>query len=447
ASTTLCDTANNNSSIGCCLCCGDHIVSTNPQKSRPVTQNNFQSYGLQLSTLKATNLNQKTSNGSQIYGRVCFGCHLKKTQNQQGIAANPNNLREKRHCPMPLCISLSANSTASTSSNSTTTSPKRKKLHLKQLPQQWLDMPDDEIKQQLSQELQIPLDVKVGCARCVMRLSRRLTGLTSNNRNANLDQKLIDNTNQHLSSPSIATIDSSLMLKEDFRKVWSSPEDQEKLRSMIRTYGKNWATISATGFDHQKTPQDCYKAFVLFKSEFQLVAPLKEFYQSIGRPWNSAVDSGEESDGDNGSSVGGAIDGDLSGDDTTASSLDGNANNNESDTASASSSVGGKPASGDQEAQNSLTKLTGQNIGSSNLQDFKPLSLSQGSLKSDYDSSATMSADESSNTNENNSGIDRSGSFSFPGSGSRSSANNNQHLSNVKVENKMDEIKSIYYIC
>lgn len=442
ASATICDTANNNnnngsgSSIGCCLCCGDHLVSTNPQKSRPVTQTNFQLYGLQLSALKTTNLNQKTSNGSQIYGRVCFSCHLKKTQHQHGVAY-PNNLREKRQCPMPSCHSSNTNSTTS---NSTTNSPKRKKLHLKQLPQQWLDMSDDEMKRQISQELQIPLDVKIGCARCVMRINRRLAGLTSNNRNANLDQKLTETTNQHLSSASISTVDTSLMLKEDFRKVWSSPEDQEKLRTMIRAYGKNWAAISSTGFDHQKTPQDCYKAFVLFKSEFQLVPSLKEFYQSIGRPWNSAVDSGEDTDGDNGSSVGGAIDGDLSGDDTTASSLDGNINNNESDTASASSSVGGKPAAGDQEAQSSTAK-PGQNTGSSNLQDFKPLSLSQGSLKSDYDSSATMSADESSNTNENNSGIDRSGSFSFPVSGSRSSSNNHQHSNNLKVENKMEDIK------
>ena len=450
---TICDNSGNSSSsssIGCCLCCGDHLVSTNPQKSRPITQNNYQSYGLQLSTLlmNSTTINQKTSNGNQILGRVCFGCHLKKQQQQQ---STNSNLREKRYCPMPLCISTSSsssNANNSTTNTSTNNTPKRKKLHLKQLPQQWLDMLDDnELKQQISKELQIPLDIKIGCARCVMRLNRRLS-----NRTINLDQKLIDNNQQQQltnTSSSITNIDSSSMVKEDFRKVWSSPDDQEKLRTMIRTYGKNWATISSNGsFEQQKTPQDCYKAFVLFKNEFQLVSALKEFYQSIGRPWNSAIDSGEDTDGDNGG--GGGISGD---DDTTASSLDDNQqNNNESDTASASSSSGGggggsgKPtSSGDnhQETQNSLTK------SNQNLQDCKPLSLSQSSLKSDYDSSATMSADESSNnmneTNNNTAtGLDRSsGSFSFPNSGSRSgSSTQQQHSNNVKIETKvMDDLK------
>ncbi|KAH9417417.1 nuclear receptor corepressor 2, partial [Dermatophagoides pteronyssinus] len=326
--------------------------------------NNYQSYGLQLSTLlmNSTTTNQKTSNGNQILGRVCFGCHLKKQQQQQ---STNSNLREKRYCPMPLCISTSSsssNANNSTTNTSTNNTPKRKKLHLKQLPQQWLDMLDDnELKQQISKELQIPLDIKIGCARCVMRLNRRLS-----NRTINLDQKLIDNNQQQQltnTSSSITNIDSSSMVKEDFRKVWSSPDDQEKLRTMIRTYGKNWATISSNGsFEQQKTPQDCYKAFVLFKNEFQL---------------------------------------------------------------------------------NSLTK------SNQNLQDCKPLSLSQSSLKSDYDSSATMSADESSNnmneTNNNTAtGLDRSsGSFSFPNSGSRSgSSTQQQHSNNVKIETKvMDDLK------
>lgn len=401
ASTTVkCDSVNNNTmatndgtncdnsgSVGnssidltnnCCLICKAKIPVNCPLKYRTINPTNIHLYNIKLPSLT----NGSADNGNKIYGRICTRCHQKK------------NVRRQTHCPIPSCFN--------NQNNNSTSGQKRKVKGLKSLPLQWIEMSNDsEIKQKWANELNIPIDAKFGCARCVMRVSRRI-GLVSIR-----DGKTT--SDQLASSPGSALVNSP-STKEDIRKLWLDNGEIEKLRSLIKLHGKDWSTISANfSSDSPKTSNDCYKAYLYFKNEFQLNSALKEYYQNTGF----------DSDGTDGeimstSSMGGLED--LSGDEAVLS-FDGPNNNNEtSDTASASSSNGcvGKPET---DAVDPTT------ISKSNLQDYKPLSLSQGSLKSDYDSSATMSADESSNTNDN---VDRSsGLYSF----SRSSKFENQNSS------------------
>lgn len=384
---TNCDNSGSGGDLtnNCCLICRAKIPVNCPLKFRTINPTNIHLYNIKLPSLT----NGSTDNGNKIYGRICSRCHLK------------NNVRRQTHCPIPSCFN--------NQNNNSTPGQKRKVKGLKSLPLQWIEMSNDsEIKQRWANELNIPIDAKFGCARCVMRLSRRI-GLVSIR-----DGKTT--SDQLASSPGSALVNSP-SAKEDVRKLWLDNGEIEKLRSLIKLHGKDWTTISANfSSDSPKTSNDCYKAYLYFKNEFQLNAALKEYYQTTG------IDS-DGTDGEimSNSSIGGIED--LSGDEAVIN-FDGTNNNNEtSDTASAASSNGGigKPET-DAVDPTILSK--------SNLQDYKPLSLSQGSLKSDYDSSATMSADESSNTNDN---VDRStGLYSFPRSNKFENQNNSTKTEDFK---------------
>ncbi|KPM10213.1 Myb-Like DNA-Binding protein [Sarcoptes scabiei] len=317
-----------------CLVCGDQIIfgNTDPSNALDCESSNT------------------SNNSNEINKRICLRCHLKK------------NI--KRQCPILSC-----------------NAPKKKAKSLKVLPQQWIEM-SIEIKKDLADELKIPIDAKIGCACCVMRINRRIGLFNKHRKNNQSDSISINTANSSNNRPKNAIGDS---LKEEIRKTWSD-SDIEKLRNLIKNYGKDWAAISLQ-FNSSKSSKDCSRLFSFFKNELKLLNALKEHYSQIGRQYDPETDDEGMSSAE------------VSGDETT-SSLD-EINNNESDTASASSSVGCRQTEPDNEER-------------SNLQDYKPLSLSQGSLKSDYDSSATMSADESSNTNENSAGLEnRSNSFSF----------------------------------
>lgn len=331
--------------IVCCKC-ADRMENCpgGLAKSRPVSQVNMCLYSM-------------TEYRAGL--RVCRKCHQKHV---------------RRQCPISSC------------------NIKRKLKHLKTLPVQWVEMPLEQ-RQRYAAELDIPVDAKIGCARCVMRISRKI-GIVTNSVNTAAPSSDSNTASASGTAGKAAT-------KADIRRCWTEAE-VDQLRMLIRSHGKNWQQIAA-GFGGIKSANDCKKLFCTNKRECNLSSALQEYNESTGKSiggvrsgaTSSSAAAGQDTDSDDELS-------EDSGEETSSvEDLDRN-----SDTASASSQVEGQMAIDEAHIRhgspmiktaNSTGVASSSSIAPpppSSLADLKALSASQGSLKSDYDSSATMSADE-----------------------------------------------------
>lgn len=249
----------------------------------------------------------------------------------------------RRHCPLPSCKT-----------------PRRKVKRLKSLPQQWFDM-NAETRQLFAHELNVPTDVRTACPRCVMRISRRINFMN------NSDQTLINHN----------------------KNSWTELET-ERLKSSLKEVGKDWKAVALQV--GTKNEAECRDFYAKHKYTFNLHKILKQFYIESGK-----TERNHDSDSDD-------YWNDMSEGDSeeTSSAEEGNDRCN-SDTASASSPINKTVDEMDATLKSTVEKTNNKmicppsrnyNEDFNKLQDYKGLSASQTSLKSDYDSSATMSADE-----------------------------------------------------
>lgn len=278
----------NKSALECNVC---RKKLDNETKSKAITKLNCHFYGIAADVLP-------------LNARACLECRFKYNRKQ---------------CPIMSCKT-----------------PERKVKRLKSLPQAWFDL-SAEARNTFSEDMNLPHDLKRGCSRCVLRISRKI-GAFSNER-----------------IPS--------------HEVWPD-EDISLLKRVLKDHGKNW-TLVAEAFRNRKTLKECKKFYYRYK--YKIDAESK----TPGEPdtdsdeyWNDMSEDSEE----------------------TSSADEGNGPST-SDTASAPS----PPAlpSDDIRTMNAAT-ATGfpGDLTSGKLSDLRALSASQASLNSDKDSSATMSADE-----------------------------------------------------
>ena len=246
----------------------------------------------------------------------------------------------------------------------------RKVKRLKSLPQKWFDLNPD-LRRIYSQEMNVPVDTKKCCTRCFMRISRRIGALSS--------ERLVA-----------------------YHETWNE-EDITTLRKLLQEYGRNWALISSS---LKKPLKECMKFSYTNKYKLNLYSHSLESGKMAHDSdsdefWNSLTDDSEE----------------------TSSADEGNGQST-SDTASASS----PPVLNSDENRTSVntasvattTSVGLADIQSGKLQDLRGLSSSQASLKSDNDSSATMSADEG------HADVDRERRSSSPSSLARGVPTSNQ---------------------
>ena len=295
----------------CCVC-GEKVE--NSSKSKPVTLTNYQLYGL-------------TNDNVKLGMRVCLMCHFKTV---------------RRDCPIESCKT-----------------PRRKVKKLKLLPPQWFDLSSDQ-KMFFANDLNIPIDTKIACQRCVMRIARKLGAISF----------LKNNNIQYVNSE----------IKWDENEI-------ESIKKGIKEYGKDWNAIAT--LVNTKTIKECKEFYFNYKYVYDLDQFLREFKINNGDLVKSDESDSDEfwneiSDADS---------------EETSSAEEGNERCT-SDTASASSPMN-KTEEKDFDLAKGVTEKSLNNSPNCKLQDYKVLSTSQGSLKSDYDSSATMSADEGQGNCEN----------------------------------------------
>ncbi|CAG2100531.1 unnamed protein product [Medioppia subpectinata] len=272
--------------------------------------------------------------------RVCLVCHHKNV---------------RRNCPLPSCKT-----------------PRRKVKRLKPFPQQWFEL-SAESRQTFANELNIADEVRTACPRCVMRVSRRIGLIAPSDRT---------DINQNNESPTSRL------------SCWTESEI-ELLKQSIRELGRNWSAIANQ--IRTKTDRECHDFYSKNKYSQHLDKILKEFLVNSGKTVRNADSDSDDywncmSEGDS---------------EETSSAEEGNDRCN-SDTASASSPISKIPDDIDtkllaEKTDNTVCSTTNHNFREdfTKLQDYKVLSASQTSLKSDYDSSATMSADEGQGNGDN----------------------------------------------
>lgn len=291
--------------------------------------------------------------------RVCSTCRLEF-----------NGARKQ--CPVPSCKT-----------------PRRSVRRLRSLPLQWQEMNPD-LRRAYSEMLEFPLDVQKCCFRCVMRVSRRIGAVSPS---------LARTTNAHKKCPDT---------------TWKE-EEIEQMKRALREYGKDWPHVSTA--IPSKSIKECRTFYFNYKYKLKLDQLIRLFHDSRGHNAPAAVDSDSEefwneiTDADS---------------EDTSSADEGNGRSN-SDTASAPSPPpnknGANPTASPAHVGNSVATSAGVSFHEHRLQDLKGLCASQASLKSDYDSSATMSADES----VHGEGERRSASPSLPRANSVSTAYGQSH--------------------
>lgn len=336
-------------SIGTCLLCKVPIESV--LKSKVVSKINCHLYGIHPDEVpnenSIPNSGLKSDGGS--VSRICMECR---------------NKHVRRHCPVPNCKT-----------------PDGKDKRLKSLPSKWFDLPLD-VRKSYSDELShFPLDIKKACLRCVMRVSRRIGSISPKSFVAKGNSTMSSHVNHNLDPSGHPS------------NIWSD-EEISGIEKLLKEYGKNWPLISSSL--STKSIKDCKKFYYNFKYKLKLVDLVKS-------PSSVAIvssDSDEYWD-------------DFSNDSEETSSADEGGNNcdqmnrinvsnhhemnslnydaltpppTSSGVIMSSSSSGADLSS----RVNVSTCVAG--IGS--LHDSRGMSTSQASIKSDNDSSATMSADE-----------------------------------------------------
>lgn len=227
---------------------------------------------------------------------------------------------------------------------------------MRTLPQQWHELNPD-LRRAYAEELNFPLDVQRCCFRCVMRVSRRIGAV----------------------SP--AFLKSKHLRKNNADTVWKDDEI-ENFKRALKENGKNWmAVASAVG---SKNIKECRTFYYNYKYKYKLDQLLRLFNERCGQPrimsdtdsdeyWNEVTE----------------------GDSEETSSADEAADNGKSSSDTTSAPSPSVKAEAEDRPTNSVASTAGVGyIEQRKLQDSRGLSGSQASLKSDYDSSATLSADE-----------------------------------------------------
>ena len=193
-----------------CFICKSRVESLS--KSRPITKANCHHYGITAETLTGE-------------PRACLDCRFKYIRKQ---------------CPIPSCKT-----------------PERKVKRLKSLPQKWFDLSAEE-RRSVADKLSVPLDVKKGCIRCIMRIARTI-GVSAD--------RLIT-----------------------YNEIWNE-EDISLLRKLLKEHGCNWNLISEAL--KGKSRKECKNFYYNNKCKYKLESDVRaESYDSDF--WNDMTDDSEE---------------------------------------------------------------------------------------------------------------------------------------------------------
>ncbi|XP_074640514.1 uncharacterized protein LOC141898487 [Tubulanus polymorphus] len=299
--------------------------------SRPLTKSNCDLYGLNEQDL----IDEM---------RVCSSCRCRSV---------------RRRCPMPTCKT-----------------PKRKVKRLRPLPPKWAEVPAD-IKEPIMKELQITEEITKCCSACFNRIARRL------------------GTNPQTNDPLVPLLPESADAETSETSRWTE-EEMQHAKEGLAQHGQDWAAIA--NMVATKSEAQCKNFYFNYKKKLNLDALVDEYKKNKGKDRSTSICE----------SIASTI---TVISEAEMSSDDGNVEDGEdsSDTASVTSprvqSAPVKPTEsvGKSEFPEESTKEKvemkieePEKPDSSSLKQSAGLSVSHGSLKSitDYDSSATLSADE-----------------------------------------------------
>ncbi|XP_015793204.1 nuclear receptor corepressor 1 [Tetranychus urticae] len=328
--------------IKCCVC--EDVIPPN-SKCSSITKSNYHLYGINLDEIKGEL-------------KVCLNCRFKHV---------------RKECPIQSCKTA-----------------KRKVKRLKLLPQQWFDLPND-LKQSIAKEMNIPPDIRKCCTRCVIRISRRIGAI----------------------SPLLT------YTRKSFTNEYHDWKDEEinKLKDGLSTKGKNWGEIST--IVGSKDADQCKEFYFNYKYKLNLNQSIDSYWSKIGDSKPQASDSEDywkdnsEDDSEATSSADEGVEKSnndtintsspptkISSGETVPTTTTTNTCNqyNAAVTTSQTIPVTSESVTITTKPRNSSsTSGDGSDLSSfpeNKLGDLRAISTSQGSLKSDYDSSATVSADE-----------------------------------------------------
>lgn len=317
-----------------CAICDVHLEHYG--LSRPLTQSNCDLYGMKEENLKPDM-------------RVCSSCRCKSVR------------RRYTQCPVPLCKT-----------------PKRKVKRLRPLPPKWSEL-SAEAKDPIIKELQLTDDITKCCSACFNRIARRLgTGSGAGDQVAPMAPETTDTTE------SVET------------SRWTE-EEMEIAKQGLRLHGRDWAAIAS--MVPTKTEAQCKNFYFNYKKKLNLEQIVQEHAkekvlnsQEVDKRTTSVCES-----------IASTVTATSDVEDMS-SGMEDNDEDNDSDTTSAPSPTAQRmeegPMKEDKQEVNTVPELPDHQSTApvgfpQNLTSNKPLSASQGSLRSvDNDSSATMSADE-----------------------------------------------------
>ncbi|KAK3589151.1 hypothetical protein CHS0354_017117 [Potamilus streckersoni] len=276
--------------------------------------------------------------------RVCTSCRCKSVR------------RRYTTCPVPTCKT-----------------PRRRVKRLRPLPQKWVELPA-EIKDPIMQELQLTDDLNKCCSACFNRIARKL------------------GTNPHTNEPVVSLVQEP---PEEVTETsrWTE-EEMEVAQRGLRDHGKDWSAIAS--MVGTKSEAQCKNFYFNYKKKLNLEAVVQEHKDKSKKTNVKEEDKRTVSICE---SVASTATVPSEGEDNSSNDED-NADSDDSGTASAPSprplQIEDQDEKGD-ENQTGAGDMGNQSGDlAENLASKKPLSASQGSLRSipDNDSSATMSADE-----------------------------------------------------
>ena len=152
---------------------------------------------------------------------------------------------QKGSCPIPTCTSTKS----------------RVKGRLRHIPNKLKDLPS-EAKEAILNEFKIAENAKKCCSACFTRLTRRIAQVTENQSSVKTEPQ-DQGQSSGSSSPSIA---------------WTEDEI-ETFKHCLKSTGRNWAVISQK-VNNSKTPEQCKKFFYNNRKKHQLDKLVTEFKRS-----------------------------------------------------------------------------------------------------------------------------------------------------------------------
>ncbi|KAL3856873.1 hypothetical protein ACJMK2_011584, partial [Sinanodonta woodiana] len=268
--------------------------------------------------------------------RVCTSCRCKSVR------------RRYTNCPVPTCRT-----------------PKRRFKRLRPLPQKWHELPP-EIKDPIMQELQLTEDINKCCSACFNRIARKL------------------GTNPHTNEPVVPLVQEPAEEAPETSR-WTE-EEMEVAKRGLRDHGRDWSAIAS--MVGTKSEAQCKNFYFNYKKKLNLEAIVQEHKEKEEDKRTVSICE----------SVASTAMATSEGEDNSSNDED-NADSDDSGTASAPSP---RPLQIEDQDEKDENQTGSGDMGNQsgdlaeNLASKKPLSASQGSLRSipDNDSSATMSADE-----------------------------------------------------